>query len=212
VQFVSKIESHPAVREFIENKVGESTTASSELERFVRFRNDAAHDIPEEILSHDEVRKLQSLIIALGTALSEIVRDKVIERHIELGHTHTIGTVTEIHYKGSVIILTLSGAASLATGDFVCISKDGVNRMAVVTALQDENNDVQHLEGKVGQEVGLKLSIRSCIGSEVKTVVLPSRHTQLSLEVMPEVSAEVEEVVLRDDEISTETNDTESGA
>jgi hypothetical protein len=29
---------------------------------------------------------------------------------------------------------------------------------------------------------------------------------------MPEVSAEVEEVVLRDDEISTETNDTESGA
>lgn len=149
-QCVSKIESHLAVREFIVNKVGESTTASSELERFVRSRNDAAHDVPEEILSHDEVRKLQSLIIALGTALSEIVRDKVIERHIELGHTRTIGTVTEIHYKGSVIILTLSEETSLATGDLICTSKNGINRMAVITTIQDNDKDVQRLEGKVG--------------------------------------------------------------
>jgi len=210
-QCVSKIESHLAVREFIENKVGESTTASSELERFVRFRNDAAHDVPEDLLSHDGVRELQLLIIALGTALSDIVRGKVIERHIELGHTRTIGTVTEIHYKGSVIILTLSEAASIATGDLICTSKNGVNRMAAVNALQDDNNDVQHLEGKVGQEVGLKLSIRPDIGSEVKTVVLPSKHTQLSLEVTQELPAEVEEVVQRDDEISPETTDTESG-
>ena len=210
-QCVSKIESHPIVREFIENEVGESTTATSELERFVRFRNEAAHDVPEEILSHDEVLKLQSLITAIGTALSEMVRSKVIERHIELGHTLTIGTVTEIHYKGSIIVLNFSKDVYLSTGDFLCISKNGVNRMAKVIALQDYNNDVQYIEGKVGQEVGLKLSIRSCIGSEVKTVVLPSKHVQLSLEVTQEVPAEVEEVVLRDDEIFPEFTDMESG-
>jgi len=161
------------------------------VERFVRFRNEAAHDVPEEILSHDEVLKLQSLITAIGTALSEMVRSKVIERHIELGHTLTIGTVTEIHYKGSIIVLNFSKDVYLSTGDFLCISKNGVNRMAKVIALQDYNNDVQYIEGKVGQEVGLKLSIRSCIGSEVKTVVLPSKHVQLSLEVTQEVPAEV---------------------
>jgi len=83
--------------------------------------------------------------------------------------------------------------------------------MAKVIALQDYNNDVQYIEGKVGQEVGLKLSIRSCIGSEVKTVVLPSKHVQLSLEVTQEVPAEVEEVVLRDDEIFPEFTGMESG-
>ncbi len=171
----SKIDAHPAVREFIESAIGQPTTASSELERFIGYRNDAAHDVPEQILSHEEVKKLSGLIKAIGTALADIVRKRVLQRHIEIGNTRSIGRVVESHYKGSVIVLVLDVEERLAVGDILCISDDRNVRIAEILSIQNNGVDAKLVEGKVGKEVGLKLSIKCLKGADVRTLALPSK-------------------------------------
>ena len=193
-QCAFRVEAHPMVRELIENTIGQSTTAASELERFIRYRNDAAHDVPEEILSHDEVMKLRGLIIAIGTALADIVRKKVLQRHVDIGNTRSIGKVTESHYKGSVIVLVLEAEERLAIKDLLCISDERSVRIGEILSIQENSSDVEYVEGKLGQEIGLKLSIKCLKGADVRVLSLPSREDPAAPIVPVEISEQTVEL------------------
>jgi len=168
----NRIVSHPAVAEFMRTTRGESDTAQGELESFVEYRNEAVHATPGEILSPDEIKKIGRFICAICEALADMVRDTAIQRHLQLGHSKTLGTITEMHYRGSIVVARMN-ACSVRVGEDLFICGEQFYRKATVTSLRLEDQEIQEAALQDGQELGIGFSVRARRGAELRILSLP---------------------------------------
>jgi hypothetical protein len=187
-----QISSHPSVAEFMRTTRGESDTAQGELDSFVKYRNEASHGTPEQILARDEIKKIGHFIIHVCSALADMVADEVARRHMQLGNSTTVASITEIHYRGAVVVARMNKMV-LSVGDELFIYSDKICRRTKVESIQVNNQDLPSVEGQQGQEVGIRLSARARGGAELRRLDLPSRvvPTQLALEDIPPEALQV---------------------
>lgn len=171
----SQISSNVALQEFLRTTRGEANTAQGELESFVRYRNEASHGTPDQILAPEEIKKIGHFIHALAISLAEMVSDKVAKRHLEVGNSEAIGKISEVHHKGFVVIVQVKDA-SLRVGDELYIYDSQVCRRVMVQSLQIENADVEAIERGTTVEVGIRLSNRARHGAELRRLVLPAQE------------------------------------
>lgn len=80
-----RINRHPTVVDFMSATMGESDTVQGELDKFVDYRNEAAHSTVENIVAVEEIRKTGRFLLAVGSALFDIVELTVIERRLAQG-------------------------------------------------------------------------------------------------------------------------------
>jgi hypothetical protein len=180
-----QISNHKAVVQFMKTTRGESDTPQSELENFVKYRNEASHGTPEQILAPDEIRRICEFIVCVGEALAYMVEEAVTMRHLQLGNSILVAKVIETHYAGKVVVAKMSHC-SLKNGDEVFVSTGTGFRRTLVRSLQINGNDVPSVDGSVSEVVGIALSTRVPDGAELVRVSPPSRVVpqQLAMENM----------------------------
>lgn len=206
-----QISNHPAVVEFMKTTRGESDTPQAELDGFVKYRNEAAHGIPEQILSPDEIKKMGQFLNALGKAIADMVNESVVKRHLHLGNSFTVATISEIHHDGTVVVAILRNE-SVAVGDELFVYDDRICRRAKVESLQVNDTDVMSVEGNAGREVGIRLSVRARHGADLRRLRLPDRvvPTQLAFEDIPASDVHVEAGAPSDEGGSADDSSTDS--
>ena len=72
------------------------------MHAFIEYRNEAAHRKVENVLAIDSIGAIARFVIALGSALADLVEEGVLKRRMELNHYSQILKVSEVHYDGYV--------------------------------------------------------------------------------------------------------------
>ncbi len=197
-QYISK---HASVTEFIRLRRADSSSAKKELDDFIGYRNEAAHKKVENVLSVVAIGTIGLFIIAIGQALANMVEQGVVQRRMDLGCYLTVLTVSEVHYKGLVVIGTPQDGVNLATGDELIIFADNVCQRATLESLQLSGREVTSMTGDGFTEVGLRLNKRSPTGAELRRLKIPVEAptaTQLVLEDALPVMADIADTDLAD--------------
>ena len=166
--FGQRIVRHPEVINFMRTTRGESDTVQGELGKLVDYRNEAAHRTVDNIVAVDEIREMGAFICVVGDALAEIVELTVIERRMELGKSiGIIGTVTEVYGEGSIVVARMS-KVSLEVGDSIIVYRESKGySKAKVLSIQVEDIDKVSVNAEEGQELGIRLSKHTKVGSKL---------------------------------------------
>jgi hypothetical protein len=110
-----------AVTEFIRNERVDSSSAEKELRDFVDYRNEAAHRRVENVLSIDRITSIGRFVIALATALAEMVERSVLQRHMDLRHFTSVMSISEVHITFSRSAMRLSTSKRMQPGEPWCV-------------------------------------------------------------------------------------------
>jgi len=152
-----RIAKHPAMRAFLQEQRGESTTLKGELSRFVQLRNEAAHSQVEEVIGADDFRLLADFVRIVCEILAEIVSWEVLQRRVTLGQLVVLGAVEHTYQKGSVAIVRMN-PLQVAVGDQVVVLRDNrIIKLATVRSIQDNDVDRESVRATDGQELGIGL-------------------------------------------------------
>jgi hypothetical protein len=160
---------HPATTNFMRLTRGEADTVQGELDKFVDYRNEAAHRVVDNIVAIDEIRKIGQFLGVLGDALAEMVELAVIKRHLELGKSVTVGTVKEVHHRGFVVVASMS-KSRLNVGESIIIHNDKTKQCAKTEVVSIHMDDVEQVgvDAEDGQELGIRLTKRAKLGWELR--------------------------------------------
>jgi hypothetical protein len=166
--FGQRIVRHPEVINFMRTTRGESDTVQGELGKLVDYRNEAAHRTVDNIVAVDEIRKMGAFICVVGDALAEIVELTVVERRMELGKSMgIIGAVTEVYEEGSIVVARMS-KVHLEVGESIIVYRESKGySKAKVLSIQVEDIDKVSVNAEEGQELGIRLSKRTKVGSKL---------------------------------------------
>jgi hypothetical protein len=169
---------HPEVRDFLGKERGESDSATSELENFVKSRNLASHGMPEQILSTDELKKMGRFLKVVATALNDIVTAKIERRHLALGHYTRLGQVTEVYHQGVVGIFRLENEKISIGDQLFSFSKENHIRVKVMS-LQLDGVSVQSVEPQTSGEIGAEFDRKIRVGAEIRRIAIPESKSEV---------------------------------
>jgi hypothetical protein len=144
-----------ALTRFLENTKPEATTVQSELEQFIKRRNEAAHSHVTEVVATDEIKRTADFIGYLGEALAALFRHAILTRQYTLGQLPKLGMVEEVHHGGFVIISHFE-QCMIRSGDRLAFAHAGKLLLATVVGLQLNNLDQELLLLTTSEEVGIK--------------------------------------------------------
>lgn len=168
-RFINK---HPAVAEFIRTERADTSTPEKELSDFVDFRNEAAHRKVDNVLSIDAIAAIGRFVVALASALADLVEEGILRRGLVLGHLTELMTIAETHFGGHVVVGILAGVTTLRVGDELAIvSKHSCARCAI-ESIQVAGVSVNEVTSAGDLEVGLRLSRRASVGAELRRIEL----------------------------------------
>jgi hypothetical protein len=101
------VESHEAVRSFVNDVRGNQNSAEAELRMIVGYRNEAAHGAVDEILASGPLVEAIEFVSCLCEALCEFVSWHCIRAQTEAGRIVKSGVVTE-EYSRNIVVAKLS--------------------------------------------------------------------------------------------------------
>jgi MAE_28990/MAE_18760-like HEPN len=163
---------HPTVADFMSATMGESDTVQGELDKFVDYRNEAAHSTVDNIVAVEEIRNIGRFLLALSDALSQIVELTVIERRTVQGKWVSLGTVSEAYQGGSVVVAKMS-KCRVVKGETLILRGPGPRShlKVEVLSIRVENVDHDKVDVEDGQELGMGLSVRAKLGAQLLRLV-----------------------------------------
>lgn len=144
-----------SLTKFLETTTPEGTTLASELEQFVKRRNEVAHGHVANVIATDEIKRTADLIAHLGVAVASILAHAVIERQHTLGQLPKIGDAEEIHYGGHVALSHLENCV-LRTGERLALVYGGKVMLPTIIGLQRNDVDLESLLVGAREEIGIK--------------------------------------------------------
>jgi hypothetical protein len=197
------INRHPHVIAFIRAERADSSSAEKELSDFIEYRNEAAHRKVENVLAIDTIGSIGRFIVAVATALAQMVEEGVLKRRMELNHYSSVLNISEVHYDGHVVIGTPIANVSIAVGDELILFGKNVCHRVKLESMQLNGEPVQNTTGDGATEIGLRLDRQAKIGAELRRLDIPSEvplEVQLDLqESMPamadQADSDIAEVV-----------------
>jgi len=181
-RFINK---HAAVLKFIKEERADNSSAQKELEAFIDYRNEAAHKGVVNLLGIDEIGRIGGFIIALATALADLVERAVLHRRMELGHYASVMPINEVHHSGFVVIGTPGTGIRISAGDEVLVFNQNGTYRANVETLQINGDGFESVICDGVTELGIRLSTPASWGAELRRLQIPgegSVEVQLQLE------------------------------
>jgi hypothetical protein len=173
----SKLTNHPHIRRYIRDVRNDSATVESELKNLIDLRNAAAHSDVSDVEAAEELHRIADFVMALGRALADILSAEANYRKYKLGHLGKLGSVTELHHGGFVVVLS-ANPVPVAEGDDVAIIGGSAATMARVEEIRRDNVQVAAALPTAGEEIGVRLSRRSRLGDVI--AVAPQSAQSLS--------------------------------
>jgi hypothetical protein len=149
-----RISEDPPLKHFLATTKPD-TTVQSELEQFIKRRNEAAHSHVAETVSTEEIKNTADFIEHLGKSIATLLSQAIIMRQYTLGLLHEIGIVEEVAYAGFVVITHLDGCM-LQRGDVFAFvyNKNVILATAIELQLNGATKEDVILSEKM--EVGIK--------------------------------------------------------
>jgi RiboL-PSP-HEPN len=148
---------HPSVVNFIDNIRGEGNTAESELAQFISYRNDAAHGSVDTVLGLNAIGEICVFVESLCEAVTELVRNVLLQRYLEIGRATRLGRITEVFHRGETGIGRMEPCTIRVRDELVLVAP-GRCSMVNVLSLRDNDIDCQEVVAAAGQEVGIRLT------------------------------------------------------
>jgi hypothetical protein len=172
------INRHPQVMEFIKGERADTSSAEKELSDFIEYRNEAAHRKVENVLAIDAIGAIGRFVVAVATALAEMVEEGVLRRRMELNHYSHVLSVSEVHYDGYVVVGTPIANVNITVGDELILLGKNVCRRVKLESMQLNGQPVQYTTGDGATEIGFRLNKRAQVGAELRRLNVPSEAPQ----------------------------------
>jgi hypothetical protein len=179
-RFINK---HPAVADFIRTERADTSHPEKELSDFVDFRNEAAHRKVENVLSIDAIASIGRFIVALASALADLVEEGILARRLALGQLSPIMTVTETHFGGSVVVGVLPAGLTLRVSDDLVIVRKHSLMNSTIESIQVAGTDVPAITSEAAVEIGIRLNKRTSVGAELRRFEVPTSSTAIQLQL-----------------------------
>ncbi|MFN7850785.1 MAG: MAE_28990/MAE_18760 family HEPN-like nuclease [Dolichospermum sp.] len=143
---------------FIKEIRANENSVDKELDTFISYRNDAAHETNiDNWLSAKELLELCDFVESLCQALTELVTYQVIENKKLIGQAQVIGKITEWFKKPQAAILTADGEYLLSVGDSLFLVGDSYCQIATIESINSEL--IPEIKTTPGMEIGLKFDV-----------------------------------------------------
>jgi hypothetical protein len=151
------ISMHPTVTSFISEVRGSQNTPDAELNSFIGYRNEAAHGAVDSVLGTESLLGLADFVLALCTAICELVRGTLVRHSIERGIAQDLGRVTEKFRNGAVVVRM--NRCTLGVGDVVLLHSDNRCYVGKILSIQLDGVPSQSVSAADGDEVGLLFDV-----------------------------------------------------
>lgn len=147
--------------------LGGTSTVKSEIDKLVRYRNEAAHGSFENILGLNEIEKIADFIKKFMLSLSDMVENNITWRLYIQKKASLLGEVIK-EYRDMVIGVECRGSVSLTEGKTILIVNGENNHQAAkIDSIEIEKKNIHTITTEPSQKIGLKLTRKAKKGSFV---------------------------------------------
>jgi hypothetical protein len=143
-----------------------TSTVQSELDQFVKRRNEAAHSDVNDIVAIDDIKQTADFIGHLGNALASILTYELINRRHILGHFPKLGVV-EKTYKGGTVIISHVWPCMLRIGEQIAVVRGDRLHLATITGLQIDDIDYNPVLLATQTELGIQVDRKVIEGAAI---------------------------------------------
>jgi hypothetical protein len=195
INVCSKIATHPNMKAFLSERIGDAATFESELNGFIKLRNEAAHGQVGQVVGVGQFLAIADFLVLLCEILAEMLTRELHTRKAILGQFVELGVVKEVHYSGKVAIVKMKQIA-IAAGEEIVLFRGGNPRFGRIESLQLDGIASNQVAAQDGQELGVALTYKCKVGdllgrigsavAEQPTLFNPE-ELQTGVAVMPEV-------------------------
>jgi HEPN superfamily protein len=183
----SRIAKHPSMERLLAERFGNASTFESELDGFVKLRNEAAHSPVEEVIAASQFLTTADFVLLACEILTDIVSREVLVRKAKCRPGVQLGIVEHVYHAGKVAIVKMA-PATLTVGDDIALFRNDRIRIAKVLSIQDNDLAVNSITALEGQEVGVGLDQKCLEGDVIRKlspeVTVPSTPQPSSTEEM----------------------------
>jgi hypothetical protein len=157
------VKNHRNIKHYVNEMRGSQTSAESELNNFIEYRNYAAHGTPiDEILGTEALLDLCHFVNALCEALAELIHFQAIQKKVGLGEVKKIGRITEWFATQKAAVAKVT-AANLSIDSEVLLISESASwcRKAVIKSMRLNDIPINTLPDETGAEieVGIQFDI-----------------------------------------------------
>ena len=150
------VEKHVSVVEFMRSR-DPSDTPRTILNKLVKDRNDASHSEIAFTLGPQELISTAQFLIAVVTALSEIVRKQCVELECSAGKRLELCRVVNVFSSGALGVKFLNGR--IAVGDQLLAVSGSRAYTAGVVSIQRFDVPLENADAETFSELGLRLDV-----------------------------------------------------
>jgi len=165
----SRIARHPSMKAFIAERFGNTTTFESELDGFVKLRNNAAHSPVEEVIATSQFLTMADFVLLACEILTDIASSEILTCMAERRPGIQLGIVVHVYHAGKVAIVKMKPNTITVGDDIVLVRNDRI-RIAKILSIQDNDVAANSLTSLDGQEIGICLDQHCRVGELVRRV------------------------------------------
>jgi hypothetical protein len=166
----TRIAKSSGMKKFLRENLGDTVTFQSELQTFVRRRNEAAHGDVGEVVGSDDFKVVADFISLICEILAEFVTSQVLARRLIRGECTEVGEIIETYCHGSVVVVRAKSGL-VKVGDALMVKQNDRLRSISVSSIQIDGSSVDHVQARSGQELGLKVSQPCRVGTTIYTLL-----------------------------------------
>ncbi|MCC5634356.1 hypothetical protein LC593_00525 [Nostoc sp. CHAB 5844] len=155
------VKKHRAIKYFLEEIRGNQNTVEGEINKFISYRNDAAHGFPDDVLGAGALLELCDFVDALSQAFAELVTYHILKRKESIGQIKEIGKITEWFKKSNAGVAIIVEEINLSIGKqiFLVNQETSCCYLVAINSIKLNNTPVNDLQTTTGMEVGLKFDL-----------------------------------------------------
>lgn len=171
----SAIAAHVKMKTFLSERIGDTATFDSELNEFIKRRNEAAHSQVEEVIGTAQFVTISDFVVVLCEILAELLTRNLQKRMVILGQFTEIGVVKEAYYSGRVAIVGMK-PIKIDSGEEIIVARGDSVRFVTVNSLQKDDVAINSFTATDGEELGVGLSQKCRVGDSLRRVKLESEQ------------------------------------
>lgn len=149
------ITQHPEMTRFMSEVYGLQQTTEGQLNAFITYRNEAAHDrTVVDVLSEEELCKLADFIARLCVLMAKYVEMRIWKRRVEQNPHMIVGQVTECFAVPKAVVAKVRNCRFFV-GQSLQAWKHDYFQEVTVQSLQDNDKDITEFTATDEVELGL---------------------------------------------------------
>jgi hypothetical protein len=148
------LRNHREIKRYIHN-TGESSSFDAELKNFIEYRNDAAHSLPDDILSLSGLIRLTDFFKAFFIALQESILNEIITYNLKLGKAMICGSITEVFRKVNACVAIIE-SSKLKIGEKIYLVGNNFCKSSTINSIKFSDLNFYSIKVDSKHEVGFK--------------------------------------------------------